>query len=170
MNKIFTTLSVIFILYNTSISGQPRMHQAGLRLGYTSGIFYQVSSETADADIGYNFLLSSRRNGFQFTALRIEYKNSINAVSPDLIFGWGYGGHLGSIYSEYINFRGEKYYFYGERFCPLFGIDGFITAEYRLHEIPVNVSLNIKPFIELISPSFVRIVPWDFALSISYVF
>ena len=58
----------------------------------------------------------------------------------------------------------------GNDSAPLIGIDGFFTAEYRIHEIPVNVSLNVKPFVEFTTPSFVRIVPWDFAVSIAYVF
>ena len=158
------------ILFPAILSGQMSTRQAGFRLGYNSGIFYQVGSEAGNAEIAYNAMLSFRKGGMQFTGLRIVYQTTLDGISPDLYFGWGYGGHLGFIYSDHVNYRGEDYYFHGERFCPLFGIDGWITTEYRIHEIPVNVSLNLKPFVELTIPSFVRIVPWDFAVSVSYVF
>jgi hypothetical protein len=170
MKKELITLLLGISLFPSFLAGQMSMHQAGFRFGYSSGIFYQVSSAAGNAEIAYNAMLSFRRDGLQFTGLRIVYETSVDGISPDLFFGWGYGGHLGFIYSDHVKFRGEDYYFYGERFCPLLGVDGWLTAEYRIHEIPVNVSLNLKPFIELTTPSFFRIVPWDFAVSISYVF
>jgi len=170
MKKELITVILVILFSSSFLSGQMVMRQAGLRLGYCSGIFYQISSEAGNAEMAYNAMLSFRRNGFQFTGLKVIYETSINGISPDLFFGWGYGGHLGFMYSDHVKFRGEDYYFYRERFCPLIGVDGWFTAEYRIDEIPVNVSLNIKPFIEFTTPSFVRIVPWDFAVSIAYVF
>jgi hypothetical protein len=170
MKKELITVILGIIFSPALLSGQMVMQQAGFRLGYSSGIFYQISSEAGNAEIAYNALLSFRRNGLQFTGLKVVYETSLSGISPDLFFGWGYGGHLGFMYSDHVKFRGEDYYFYGERFCPLIGVDGWFTAEYRINEIPVNVSLNLKPFIEFTTPSFVRIVPWDFAVSIAYVF
>ena len=170
MKKEIFTLLVTLIFFPYILSGQMRMQQAGLRLGYSSGIFYQISGDAGNAEIAYNGMLSFRRNGLQVTGLRIVYENSFNRISPDLVFGWGYGGHAGFVYTDHVRFLGERYYFYRQRFCPLLGIDGWISAEYRVPEFPVNVSLNMKPFLELTTPSFVRIVPWDFAISISYVF
>lgn len=152
------------------VSGQMSTRQAGLRLGYRSGIFYQVSSKAGNAEVAYNAMLSFRKNGVQLTGLKIVYETSIDRISPDLFFGWGYGGHLGFVYSDHLQFLGEEYYFHGDRFCPLFGIDGWLGAEYRVHEIPLNISLNIKPFVEITLPSFVRLMPGDVAVSISYVF
>lgn len=170
MRKELLSVILGIILFPSLLSGQISTRQAGFRLGYTSGIFYQISSDAGNAEISYNALLSFRTNGLQLTGLRIVYETTLDRISPDLFFGWGWGGHLGFINSDHIKFIGEDYYFYGERFCPLLGIDGWLTAEYRIHEVPVNVSLNLKPFVELTTPSFFRIVPWDFALSISYVF
>jgi hypothetical protein len=170
MKKILTALVFTIVIAPSFLSGQMGLQQAGFRFGYRSGIFYQVSSEAGNAEVAFNAMLSFRRNGIQVTGLKVIYETALNNISPDLYFGWGYGGHLGFVYSDHVNYRGDDYYFYEERFCPLFGIDGWITAEYRIFEIPVNVSFNLKPFIELTTPSFVRIVPWDFAISISYVF
>jgi hypothetical protein len=166
----FYTLLFVLILLPALLEAQIAVRQAGFRLGYRSGIFYQVSSEAGNAEIAYNLMLSFRNSGVQFTGLKIIYETTLDGISPDLYFGWGYGGHLGFTYSDHVKSMGQDYYFQGERFCPLIGADGWITAEYRVHEIPLNISLNIKPFVELTFPSFLRVMPGDVAVSISYVF
>ena len=55
-------------------------------------------------------------------------------------------------------------------FCPVIGADGFLAAEYRVQKIPLNISLNLKPFIEVAIPAYVKLIPFDLALSVSYVF
>ena len=170
MKKRFYPLFLAFILLPVLLSGQIAARQAGLRLGYRSGIFYQVSSKAGNAEVAYNFMLGFHKNGVQFTGLKIVYETSLDRISPDLYVGWGYGGHIGFVYTDHLQSMGEDYYFHGERFCPLIGADGWLVAEYRVHEIPLNISLNIKPFIELTVPSFIRVMPADVAISISYVF
>ena len=169
MKKIFTLLIPLLIL-PVCLTGQMANRQAGMRLGYTTGLFYQVGTEAGSAGLAYNLMLSFRKHGLQFTGLRIVYEKTLDAISPDLYFAWGYGGHAGFINSDHIRSMGEDYYFHGDRFCPLVGADGWIAAEYRVNEIPLHISLNLKPFVELTFPSFVRIMPGDFAFSIAYVF
>jgi hypothetical protein len=170
MKKELPVLILAFFLLPSILNGQIKIRQAGMRLGYSSGIFYQVSSEEGNAEVGYNGMLSWRNHGAQLTGLKIIYETTLDGISPDLYFAWGYGGHIGFIYSDHVKFMGEDYYFSSERFCPLIGGDGWVAAEYRVHDIPLSISLNVKPFIELTVPSFLRVVPWDFAVSISYIF
>jgi hypothetical protein len=170
MRRISPILILCVILSSVNLSGQITTRQAGLRLGYRSGIFYQVSSETGNAETGYNLLMSFNNNGLQVTGLKIVYENSLNGISPNLFFGWGYGGHAGFIYSNHVRSMGEDYYFHDDRFCPLIGIDGWLAAEYRIRDIPVILSLNLKPYFEITVPAFVRIMPGDFGVSLSYVF
>jgi hypothetical protein len=106
----------------------------------------------------------------QLTGLKIIYETTMGDISPNLVFSWGYGGHVGFFHSDHIRFLGEDYYFPDDRFCPLLGVDGWVAAEYRITDIPLNVSLNVKPFVELTFPSFFTVTPWDFAVSLSYVF
>jgi hypothetical protein len=170
MKKLFITTLFIIILPPVFLSGQITTKQAGLRTGYRSGMFYQITSEAGNAEAGFNALLSFNNNGIQITGLRIIYETSLSEISHDLFFAWGYGGHFGFIYTDHLGFLGERYSFQGERFCPVFGADGWLAAEYRFHDIPLNISLNIKPFVELTIPSFVKIMPGDLGISISYVF
>ncbi|MFA5818011.1 MAG: hypothetical protein WC854_01885 [Bacteroidales bacterium] len=152
------------------LSGQIATKQVGLRTGFRGGIFYQITNEAGNAEIGYNAMLSFNNNGIQLTGLRIIYETSLSEISPDLFFAWGYGGHVGFIYADHLGFLGERYSFQGERFCPVFGADGWLAAEYRFRDIPLNISLNIKPYVELTIPSFVKVMPADIGISVSYVF
>jgi hypothetical protein len=170
MRKILPVIPILVLLFSTDLSGQLTTRQAGLRMGYRSGIFYQVSSETGNAETGYNAMLSFNNSGVQITGLKIVYENTLSGISPNLYFGWGYGGHAGFIYSDHLRAMGEDYYFHDERFCPLIGVDGWLAAEYRIRDIPIIVSLNLKPYFEITIPAFVRLMPGDFGLSISYVF
>ena len=162
---------LIFMNISTAVIwGQTGIRQAGLRTGIRSGIFYQVTSDAGNAEIGYNALLSFSNNGLQLTGLRIIYETALTDISPDLFFAWGYGGHIGFIYTDHLGFLGERYRFERERFCPVIGADGWLSAEYRFRDIPLNISLNLKPYVELTVPSFVKIMPGDIGISVSYVF
>jgi hypothetical protein len=168
MKKLYTTIFLLISVSLTFLTAQRSM-QAGIRSGVRSGIFVQTTGDYGNAETGYQAMLSFNR-GLQLTGLKVIYETALTDISPDLVVAWGYGGHLGFSYLDHYNFLGERYLFYERRFCPVFGADGWIAAEYRFREIPVNVSLNLKPFVELTIPSFVRIIPWDLGLSISYVF
>lgn len=169
MRKLYLLL-LLFVIMSPCLLGQYSTRQAGLRTGYRGGIFYQAASEAGNAEVAYNIMLSFRNNGLQLTGLRIIYETSLSEISPDLFFAWGYGAHLGFVYTDHVGFLGERYDFQGDRFCPLLGADGWLAAEYRFREFPLNISLNLKPFVELTVPAFVKVMPADLGLSISYVF
>ena len=170
MQKFYITFLTLLLIAFYMVKGQDVNRQAGFRTGYMGGIFYQLSSEAGNAEVGYNAMLGFKNNGLQLTGLKIVYETSLSDISPDLFFAWGYGGHAGFVYTNHLGFLGERFDFKGERFCPLFGADGWLAAEYRFRDIPLNISLNLKPFVELTMPAFIKIMPIDLGLSISYAF
>jgi hypothetical protein len=170
MRKVIIIILAAILLFPVILSGQLSTRQAGLRMGYRSGIFFQASSESGNAEIGYNAMLSFYNNGIQITGLRIVYENSLSGISPNLFLGWGYGGHAGFVYTDHLQQLGDDYYFQGRRFCPLIGIDGWLAAEYRIQDMPIIISLNLKPYLEITIPAFVRFMPADFGISVSYMF
>ena len=170
MKKLCFTFLILAVTASSVLMGQYGRQQAGLRMGYRGGIFYQVARDAGNAEIAYNAMLGFSNNGIQLTGLKIIYETSINKISPDLFFAWGYGGHVGFVNTDHLGFFGERYNFNGERLCPVLGVDGWLAAEYRFRHIPLNISLNLKPFIEFMIPSFLRLMPVDLGLSVSYVF
>jgi hypothetical protein len=170
MGRIILTSVILLFTLSGSAYGQTGSRQAGLRLGYRGGIYYQALNPTGNAETGYLFMAGFHNHGIQFTGLKVMYEMALSEISPDLILGWGYGGHAGFIFTNHIEYLWQDYYFYKERFCPVIGIDGWGTAEYRFRKTPMIVSLNVKPFIELTIPTFVKIMPFDFAISVAYTF
>jgi hypothetical protein len=169
MKKLFVSVSLI-ILSSFLLTGQFVNKQAGLRTGYRSGVFYQVTSDAGNAEVGYYALMSFANNGVQLTGLKIVYETALSDISPDLYVAWGFGGHLGFVRTDHLGFLGERYNFQGEKLCPVMGADGWAAVEYRFRDIPLNISLNYKPFVEMTLPSIVKVMPWDIGISISYVF
>ena len=169
MKKFYFTLLTLTLIF-PSVNGQYGNRQAGLRLGYRGGIFYQVTHEAGNAEIGYNAMLGFSNQGVQLTGLRIVYEKSLNTIFPDLFFAWGYGCHAGFGYNERAEYYGDPAGFYRKQFCPVIGADGWVAAEYRLEDIPLNLSLNLMPSLEVAIPSYIRFMPVDLGLSISYVF
>ncbi len=170
MKKIYITLFALSFIFSPVLKGQYGKQQAGIRAGYAGGIFYQLTGEAGNAEIGYNALLGFRSRGLQITGLRIVYEKSLNTISPDLFFAWGYGGHVGFINIDRPPDPGDLYPVNRESVCSVIGADGWLAAEYRVQEIPLNISLNLKPYIEIAIPAYVRVMPFDLALSVSYVF
>ncbi len=170
MKRHLLALSVIIIFLSSPASGQAAYKQAGIRTGFRGGLFFQTTGEAGNAETGYFAMLGFHNNGIQITGLRVIYETALSKISPDLYFAWGYGGHAGFIVTDRISYFGERYTFQNERFCPLIGADGWIAAEYRFREYPVIISLNMKPFVEVTIPGFVKIMPADIGISVSYVF
>jgi len=170
MKKLLPAIFLTIILLPSSASGQEGYRQAGVRSGYHGGIFFQMNFDAGNTEIGYNAMLGFNNNGIQLTGLRIIYERAILDISPDLYFCWGYGGHAGFIVTDNIMYLGERYNFPNERVCPVFGADGWAAFEYRFRKIPLNIGVNIKPFVELTMPSFVNVMPGDLGISISYIF
>jgi hypothetical protein len=169
MKKFYLTLFTFTLIFPL-VNGQYSNRQAGLRIGYRGGIYYQVTREAGNAEIGYNAMLGFSNQGVQLTGLRIVYEKSLSRITPELFFAWGYGGHVGFGYAERTEYYGDPDGFYRKQFCPVIGADGWLAAEYRFEDVPLILSLNLKPFIELAIPSYVRFMPADLGLSISYVF
>ena len=170
MKKLCLIIITALILLPAELAGQGLYRQAGVRTGVRGGLFIQVPSAAGNGVVDYQAMLGFSNNGLQLTALRIIYETVISDISPDLYFAWGYGGHAGFIVTDHLSFLGERYNFAGERFCPVVGADGWAAAEYRFRDIPLIISVNVKPYVELSIPAFVRLMPADIGISVSYIF
>lgn len=170
MEKRFVILMVTLSVSCCCLKGQYASHQAGLRAGYTGGLYYKAFSPSGNGATGFMALLSFRERGLQVTGLKIFRGTSVDEITPDLFFGWGYGGHAGIINRHVRHFEQGDYYYNDYAVFPLAGIDAYGFIEYMFREIPVSVSLSIKPFIEIALPASFKIIPGDIGLSVSYYF
>jgi hypothetical protein len=137
--------------YNTGI---------GLRAGNSAGV--TVKHFLSD-NVAFEGLIHSRWRGLMVTGL-LEVHRDIREVSG---LRWYYGGgaHLGV-----FNATESRHRRWGDpdRSYTVVGIDGILGIEYTFVEIPLNLSFDWKPAIDVIG--YQRIWGDGFALSLRYVF
>jgi hypothetical protein len=77
---------------------------------------------------------------------------------------YGAGGHVGTFKGGYG--RNPDGSYYTENFVTV-GIDGILGLEYHFNEIPFTLGVDVKPYIDIISPGFGN---WDGAVTLRYAF
>ena len=117
----------IFFAGTMVLSAQEYSGAIGLRGGISSGITYR---KFLDQEIGIETVLSFRRGGMQVSLLRERFIPTLIEVSDNVILGFGFGGHVGFMYTDYQKFMFEDYYYPDKQFLPLIGIDGYFGLEY----------------------------------------
>lgn len=142
MKKIVLALTLIISM--TALSyGQDYQKAIGLRGGLSNGITGKMFLGEKSAVEG---ILATRWSGFNVTVL-YEIHND-NAFDVErLNWYYGVGGHIGFWNGTYTTWgtSGTNY--------TVIGIDGIIGIEYNFLEIPINISLDWKPALNLIGYS-----------------
>ncbi len=148
------------VLFSNSISAQSYHTGLGLRFGgLTSGITVKhfVSQKAALEGI-----LSLGNKSFVLTGL-YELHAPMDASNQFSIY-YGIGGHLGFFQD------GGSYYYNSNRLytrTTVAGIDGILGLDYKFRNAPINISMDIKPFIDFFNGNYVY---FDGGLSLRYTF
>lgn len=155
-SKYFFSLLLISSISFSSL-GQSTKNSLGLRFGGSSGITYKqyLNSNSAVEVIG-----SFPRSGLQLTGLYQVYKP---LSKPNLSFFYGFGGHVG-IWDD----RDQRVWFEEDQNFNqiIVGFDGILGLNYEFQEVPINMSLDWKPEVNLASYRGVWV--GDIALSVRY--
>ena len=159
--------TVIFMTGSLLVSAQEYNGAIGLRVGISSGITYR---KFLDHEIGIETILSFRRGGMQVSLLREKFVPTLIEFSDNLILGFGFGGHVGFMYTDYQKFMFEDYYYPDKQFLPLIGFDGYFGIEYVFRKFPLAISLDCKPFFEINIKGMVQLNPFDVGLAVKYWF
>jgi hypothetical protein len=160
-------LIYLILMFGLPAAAQDYTRAAGLRGGLSSGLTYR---QHLVPELAYEGLLSFRHGGLQFTVLRENIKPAAFEFSEDFFFTYGYGGHVGFNYTDHYVIMFHEYNYYERRFSPLIGVDGYVGLEYRIPVIPIQAGIDLKPFFEFSLFEIFRLVPWDFAFTIKYIF
>jgi hypothetical protein len=156
MKRLLYTLIVI-LFFITGTKAQDYNTCIGLRGGLASGLSVKHFLSETKAIEG---IFDSRWHGFSLTGL---YEIQDRAFNTDrLNWYYGAGGHIG--------FWDTKYKTLGSNTgnYTVIGIDGILGLEYNFKEIPINLSVDWKPALNLVGYSGF----WGDggALSIRYIF
>lgn len=113
--------------YRTGIGG---------RVGVSSGFTVKHFLNSSNAIEG---ILSSRWGGFEFTGLYEFQQTAFNTPRLNWYFGGGF--HIGS--------WGDDNHHWKDETKTIAGLDGIIGLEYNFTEIPINISLDWKPMLNI---------------------
>ena len=150
---IILILPAILLLFHTPVRAQFTENHIGVRGGMHGGVYYQNIIPAGMAETSFFAMISANRETVRATVLKLTYETSLSEIADNLFFVWGYGGHAGFSVTDHTYFLGRKYQF-----------------EYRFITVPLSIGLNLKPYMELMFPGFVSIVPGDIGLSFAYSF
>ncbi len=139
----------------------------GLRAGQTSGVTFKhffTSNNAMEAILGI------WPNAVGLTGLYEKYVPFGDVRGLNWYFG--FGGHFsvttGRLY--YVYREGNRYYTYRYNYPGIgIGIDGVAGAEYKIPSVPVAISFDIKPFVEVNSAG-VLFTSFDPGLGIKVTF
>ena len=137
MRKFFLTVVMAFSII-ALLNAQDYRTGIGLRGGFSSGLTLKhfVSNKAA-----FEGILSTRWRGFDITGLYEIHGEAFDVER--LNWYYGFGAHLGFWDGRYAPWGsvGSTY--------TVIGIDGILGIEYNFTEIPVNISLDWKPAINV---------------------
>lgn len=147
MKKIvFYTLLSSLIFLSQQLQAQAYKTSAGIRAGDPTGLSVKHFISGADAIEG---IVAWRWRGLQATALYERHATAFNV--EQLNWYYGAGAHVGFFdgYKDHPFFDKEDY----NKSYVVIGVDGILGLEYDIREIPLTVSLDWKPEINIIGYS-----------------
>lgn len=157
MKKIIFSLAILLGFSSISFAQQNYKTAIGLRGGYGSGLTVKHFIKTNHALEG--IVNSYWGGGAVITGLYEVHMGGIDEPG----FAWYYGGgaHIGFWGNGVVNRFDNTYN--GDA---TIGLDGIIGIEYTFDEIPLNLSLDWKPSIDLIG--YQKFWGNEFALSVRF--
>lgn len=157
MKKTIFTMLCFLLIFGLA-KAQDYGTGVGIRGGFSQGLTLKHFLDESDAVEG---ILAWNNGGFVITGLYEIHKPAFD--TPGLNWYYGFGGHVGF----WNNYSGSRWWGEGGNHS-LIGIDGILGIEYSFEEIPINLSLDWKPAINIIGHTGV----WgdSGALSIRYIF
>lgn len=158
MKKVFLLLIIFSTISLTSIS-QDYNAAIGFRAGVNQGITFKDFVGRSSA---FDLIFSNYHYGLFFTALYENHNFDIFSV-PNLALFYGFGGHVG--YYNSAHWPSNWHEHSGD--AVVFGADIVVGVEYTFEPIPISISLDIVPSLNIIP----YMSYWQKgALSIRYVF
>lgn len=164
---------LILFVFSLSVSGysQTFEKQIGVRLGVTPGISGKIIKDDKTAIEG---ILGFRNGGIQLYGLVESYHALIKTNTQHWMMYFGGGGHIGYVngYDRVRRWSNSAGYYYEEQRIagPVFGIDGIVGTDYTFRKVPITLSIEFKPFVELQDFRKFKVNFWDFGFGIKYSF
>ncbi|CAG5076397.1 hypothetical protein [Parvicella tangerina] len=118
----------------------------GLRGGETSGL---TIKHFMNEEMAIEGILGAWNRGFSATVLVERHQRAFSVKG--LNWYYGVGGHASLLTNGYVWYRNGRRYAVYENDNYALGIDGIAGLEYKIPKAPFAVSLDLKPYMEIIS-------------------
>lgn len=140
--KKLTIIFALFAIFAITAQAQPYETGIGLRGGFSSGLTVKHFLNETTAVEG---ILSTRWRGFNITGLYEVHKSPF--AVDGLSWYYGGGGHIGFWDGSHTSWADDNASY------TVIGIDGVLGLEYSFVEVPLCISLDWKPAMNLIGYS-----------------
>lgn len=169
---LLLTLGIILFSFDTSWAQLNSEHAVGGRFGSATGFTYRY---TLAEDRAVEGILSVQSNSksrrFRLVGLYQYHK----PLADNFTWFYGFGGSIGSFrYKDVVTqTQNPDGSVTTQRTNPgsemALSIDGIIGVEYSIPTTPLSVSLDVKPYIDFLQESSIRLID-PFGLTIRYKF
>ncbi len=150
-----------------SIGNYDYKNAIGIRVGATSGFTYKHFFTKGNAFEG---IVSVWPYSLGLTAL---YEKHLETTKPGLRWYVGAGGHAnvgGTTTRVYYSYYGDRRYAYASRTGVYSaGVDAIIGLEYKIKPIPLAISADLKPYVEINNFGYMN-VSFDPSIGVKFTF
>ncbi|MCB2218778.1 MAG: hypothetical protein KQI35_00180 [Bacteroidetes bacterium] len=164
--KLLTT--ILLISLSTMLVAQYERTAIGLRAGGVSGFSFKHIDESLT---GVEVVAGWQENGFRLVGMIQKYKPIATHRLANLFMFTGFGAHSGYIrhdrYSSYHEY-GVPIYSGNHNYSPVLGGDFILGLEYHFESIPLNFSVDYKPYFQLFGEEHFRLDLWDLGFTVRY--
>jgi hypothetical protein len=155
------------LLISGWLNAQNYTRDAGIRLGDHFSAMYRQFSNDDEAVEGMVFV---GNGGMTFAVMKEFFQPALGQISENLFFEYGFGSHIGFRYTDHYKVLNRTYWLEDHHFTPLLGIDGILGVEYRFPDLPVCLSVDIKPYFEFSTIQVFNIYLQSVGVSLKYRF
>lgn len=160
-------LVLLFLIVTQHLFAQYYTRSAGIRGGNYPGLTYRSFLNEEDA---FEVSVSRDHHGFRINFFREYFRPAFIELSQNMLFGYGFGAHVGYRYTNKYETYAITYYFDRKKFSPVIGMDGYVGIDYCIHEFPLVLGLDMKPYFEFSTIRIFRLNLFDVAFSVRYRF
>jgi hypothetical protein len=165
MRKIQTHTLIIFLFSIISFATNAQKYKTaiGFRVGgQTNGLTIRHFTDSKTALEG---ILSVGHNATLVTGLYEKFVPIRGAAG--LNWFYGIGGHVGFFRENGYYFHNKKRVVYYDNNSTVVGIDGIIGLDYKFRNAPVNIGIDLKPFMDFYGGATLF---GDGALNVRFIF
>lgn len=164
----FLAFCLLILGYTDAFAQLTSEHAIGGRFGSAQGVTYR---HTLQPDRAVEGILSVQSNSKSRRFRMVGLYQYHQPLRDDFTWYYGFGGSIGSYkqkgYTE-VSSEGNSRYINPNSELAL-SLEGVIGVEYNIPEAPISVSLDLKPYLDFLQESSIRLID-PFGFSIRYKF